>query len=131
MASFWKDFYTYVNADSAILAIVGDGIYTEQAPTKAQEPYYVMFTVDDPENGQMLCYDMEGQMRVQFSLYTRSKNDREDMDGLKLLIRQIYGNITADYNIWQNQTEGVKFLGESEGIFHFSFDSIIGWTKIT
>ncbi len=110
-------------------------------------PYIVMFKVEDLERPEVLCEDQgeSGRAIFQFSAYGGGVNSGaasnaattiEFLEAFKIQLQALKGNIGSspdNYHIWENQTGGVRILGEgnnSLSIWGAFCESQIWWRKL-
>lgn len=122
--SFFKEFYTYVNAQSWAPA----NIAFDVKPKTKDDPYYTMFVVSDPGITADMCANDSGQSIVQFDGYGTDKYSLNDiMDKLRkdvLMVR----NALPTYSLWQIKTTGVVgFATEDAGVYRFTFEAQCLW----
>lgn len=112
-----------------------------------EPPYIVMIKVTDLERPEVLCETQgeSGRALFQFSAYmggaeqTAATNAAQTvlyLEAFKNQMQGLKGDIGSapdDYHIWENQTGGVRLLGEgvsTTGIWGAFFESEIWWRKL-
>lgn len=137
-----KELYNHILNN---FTIVGNFVYG--SAEGFDPPYIVLFKVFDPERPEVLCESQgdSGRALFQFSAWTGGANSSiasnaaetvEYLEAIKTQMQVLKGDIGAsptDYHIWENQTGGVRLLGEgtnSLGIWGAFFESEIWWRKL-